>query len=142
MTQWRLAILPILAGVLAGCGGGGGGYATGPGTGTNTNPGSGGNPAGGSSNVVTIANLSFDPGTMTIAAGSSVTWKWNDCSGGDGYGGSSTCVGHNVTFDDGSNVASATQEQGTFNRVFNTKGTFKYHCTIHGPSMSGQIVVQ
>lgn len=140
MTQWRFAILPILTAVLAGCGGGSGGYGTGPSSGPSTNPGGGGDPTGANANVVTISNQSFSPGSMTVSAGSSVTWKWSDCSG-DGYG-YSTCVGHNVTFDDGSNVASATQEQGTFNRVFAAKGTFKYHCSIHGPAMSGQIVVQ
>lgn len=140
MTRWQFAVLPILAAALAGCGGGSGGYGTGPGTGPSTNPGGGGDPAGANANVVTISNQSFSPGSMTVSAGSSVTWKWSDCSS-DGYG-YSTCVGHNVTFDDGSNVASATQEQGTFSRVFTAKGTFKYHCTIHGPAMSGQIVVQ
>jgi plastocyanin len=143
MTQWRLVVFPVLAVILAGCGGGGG-YGTGPtvGPGTGSNPGGGGDPTGSNGNVVTLTNLSFDPSSMTVSAGSSVTWKWNDCSGADGYGGYTGCVAHNVTFDDGSNVASVTQQQGTFTRVFNAKGTFKYHCSIHGQPMSGQIVVQ
>jgi plastocyanin len=139
MRQQRFVIGAILAAALAGCGGAGGGYGTGPGTGSN--PG-GGTTTGGSSNVVTISNQSFAPNAMTVAAGTSVTWKWNDCSGGDGYGSGATCVGHNVTFDDGSGLASATQEQGTFSRTFAAKGTYKYHCTIHGPAMSGEVVVQ
>jgi plastocyanin len=140
MKQFRHALVPILAAVLASCGGGGGGYGTGPGT--TTNPNGGGNTTGSSPNVVTISNMSFGPASMTVAAGTTVTWKWSDCSGGDGYGVGATCVTHSVSFDDGSNVASPTQDQGTFSRTFTAKGTFKYHCAVHGPSMSGEVVVQ
>lgn len=127
----------IVAVALAGCGGaGGGGYATSPGT--------NGNPPGGTSNPVvngTVVNLtdanSFTPSNLGVSAGATVTWKWGQCTG-DGY---STCVSHNVTFDDGSNVASQTQSQGEFSRTFSAAGTYKYHCTIHA-GMTGQVVVQ
>lgn len=83
-------------------------------------------------------NNSFSPSNLGIQAGQKVTWKWGACSS-DGYAG---CVTHNVTFDDGSNEASPTQGTGEYSRTFNTPGTYKYHCTIHGTGMSGQVVVQ
>jgi plastocyanin len=131
-----------LAASLAACGGGGGSsLSTSPG-GT-TNPGGGGTttpPA----NTVTLVNSSFSPNSITVPSGTTVNWKWSDCSGGDGYGGGgATCVTHQIAFDDGSGVISSSQDQGTFSRTFGTKGTFKYHCTIHQASgMTGEVVVQ
>jgi plastocyanin len=66
-----------------------------------------------------------------------VTWTWNTCTG-DGYGGQ-TCVSHSVTFDDG--VTSPTQDTGTYNRTFTAKGTYTYHCLVHGAAMTGTITV-
>ena len=91
---------------------------------------------------MTIGDQSFAPGTVTVPVGTTVTWQWAACTD-NGYGGYAGCVSHNVTFDDGSNVASATQSSGTFSRTFASAGTFKYHCTIHGANvMSGQVVVK
>jgi len=143
MRQMRLVTCFALATALAACGGGGSsGLSTSPG-GNNQNPGATGTtppPA----NLVTLTNQTFSPSTITVAAGSTVNWKWNDCSGGDGYGGGYTnCVMHNVTFDDATGIASTTQDQGTFSRTFATKGTYKYHCSIHGAmGMTGEVVVQ
>jgi plastocyanin len=93
--------------------------------------------------LVTLVNSSFSPSSITVTAGATVNWKWDDCSGGDGYGGGgATCVTHQIAFDDGSGISSASQDQGTFARTFSTKGTYKYHCTIHGAAMSGQVTVQ
>ena len=80
----------------------------------------------------------FTPGTKTVAVGAEVKWAWNSCTG-DAYSGQS-CVSHSVTFDDG--VTSPTQDQGTFSRIFNSAGTYNYHCSIHGAAMSGTITVQ
>ena len=104
---------------LCGCGGGGGGTTTAPmNNGVNTPP-----PIGG----ISVTNNMFSPGTKTVAVGASVQWAWNTCTG-DAYNGQ-TCVQHSVTFDDGS-ASSALQDQGTFNKTFNTAGTFTYHCSV------------
>jgi plastocyanin len=142
MRQLELLACLGLAASLAACGGGGGSsLSTSPG-GT-TNPGGGGTttpPA----NTVTLVNSQFSPNSITVPSGTTVNWKWSDCSGGDGYGGGgATCVTHQIAFDDGSGVISSSQDQGTFSRTFGTKGTFKYHCTIHQASgMTGEVVVQ
>ena len=115
---------------VCGCGGGGSSSTAPKQTGVNTPP-----PAGG----ISVINDSFSPSTKSVAVGTTVKWAWNTCSG-DGYGGTSTCVAHSVTFDDG--PSSATQDQGTFERTFATAGTYNYHCLVHGAAMTGTITVQ
>ena len=142
MHHRRLLVAALAAAAaLSACGGGsdstyGNGPTTNPGT---TNP--GGTTGGVSTNAVVIADQTFNPGVVSVPVGTTVTWEWKACSD-DGYGGYSSCVSHNVTFDDGSNIASSTQSTGTFSRTFNAAGTFKYHCTIHGTAMSGQVTVK
>jgi plastocyanin len=121
--------------LIAGCGGGadGGGYNTSPGTGNNPAPSA-------NTNEITVGMQDFSPSNTTVPKGTTVRWTWNSCSGG-GYGGYAGCVKHNVTFDDGSNTASAVQDSGSFTHTFSAAGTFKYHCAIHGATMSGQVIV-
>ena len=136
MRHSRFLAVPVLALLVAACGGGGGSYSTAPG---------GNNPGGGkdnSPNTVTLTADSFSPNNITVPANTTVTWKWDSCTDAGGYGGYSTCVSHNLSFDDGSNISSGSQSSGTFSRTFTVAGTYKYHCTIHGPAMSGQVVVQ
>jgi plastocyanin len=108
-----------------------GGYSSGPPSQTpgNTTP-----PAGG----ISVSNNAFSPATLNVQVGATVVWAWNTCTG-DPYTGSQTCANHNVIFDDGS-TSSSTQDQGTFSKIFNTAGTFTYHCTLH--PMTGTVVVQ
>ena len=130
-----LVILAVAS--LSACGGGGGGTTAPPpgGGGVNTPP-----PVGG----ISVTNDTFSPGTKTIASGTTLRWAWNSCTGGsDPYGGGNqNCVSHSVTFDDGS-ASSPLQDQGTFDKTFNTPGTYAYHCTVHGSlGMTGTITVQ
>jgi plastocyanin len=134
------AVAAVAAASLSACGGGSdNSYGNGPTSPGNTNP--GGTTTGVNTNNVVIADQSFNPGVVNVPVGTTVTWEWKACSD-DGYGGYSGCVAHNVTFDDGSNIASSTQSAGTFTRTFNAAGTYKYHCTIHGAPMSGQVTVK
>lgn len=129
----QITLLLLLA--AAGCGG----SSTGP---SNNGNNSGNNPPPNTppatSNSVSVTNDYFTPSSTTVTAGTKVTWTWNTCSG-DGYGGQ-TCVSHNILFDDG--ASSGTQESGSWSRTFAAAGTYNYHCTIHGVSMSGTVVVQ
>lgn len=99
-------------------------------------------PAGQSqpANSVGVTNNQFTPGELAVPAGTTVTWNWQTCSGGDGYG-AQTCVAHNVTFD-GGGPNSATQSSGSFARQFSAAGAYPYHCTIHGTAMAGRVVVR
>lgn len=86
---------------------------------------------------VAVTNNAFSPTSLTVAAGTSVQWAWDSCTG-DPYNGQ-TCVSHNIVFDDG--VTSGLLDHGTYSRTFATAGTYPYHCAIHGPAMSGSITV-
>jgi plastocyanin len=76
----------------------------------------------------------FTPSTLTITAGTTVTWK------------NATTVSHTVTSDDSKSFDSGTAnpiaaQSGTFSFTFSTPGTFAYHCEIH-PFMKATIIVQ
>jgi plastocyanin len=80
------------------------------------------------SHTVTLKNIRFHPGNLSINRGDSVTWLWRD-------GGTE----HNVT---GHGFHSRTQAKGSFTVRFTHRGTFNYHCTIHvSEGMKGTIVV-
>jgi plastocyanin len=106
-----------------------------------TPPAAGPGPGGGATGVtVTVSNNDYSPDQVTVARGTTVTWRWDSCTG-DVYGGQ-TCVSHSVTFDDGGPSAAA-RDDGSFARTFANAGTFTYYCTSHGRSvMSGSVVVQ
>ena len=137
----RFSALTVFAVILlagsAPCGGSGG-------SGSNslpTDPGtSGSNTGGGTSHslAVTVMNNAYTPSTTSVAKGSTVQWTWNACQG-DGYGGTE-CTAHSVTFDDG--VTSELQDKGSYTRTFDKAGTYKYHCSVHGAAMSGQVTIE
>jgi plastocyanin len=82
-----------------------------------------------SGHTVVLKEIRFHPGNLTIHHGDSVTWQWRD--GG---------VQHNVTFH---SSHSRTMGHGSYTLHFTRKGTFNYHCTIHGgEGMVGKIVVR
>jgi plastocyanin len=132
MGLLRVVPAALAAWVLISCGSSGG---TEP-TPTNNNPGGGG-PSGVSVNVV---NNDYNPDRVTVTRGTTVTWRWDTCSG-DPYGGQQ-CVAHSVTFDDGGPSAPP-QSEGSFARNFANPGTYTYYCSAHTRGvMSGSVVVQ
>jgi plastocyanin len=78
---------------------------------------------------VVIKGFAFDPASITIKAGESVTWTNQDSP-------THTITADNGEFDSG-NIASG----ATYSFTFAKAGTYPYHCTIH-PSMKGTVVVQ
>jgi plastocyanin len=78
--------------------------------------------------TVSIKNMAFNPASLSVTAGATVTWTNSD-----------TTI-HTVTADDGSFNSGNIAIGATYSRVFNTAGTFSYHCTIH-PEMTGKVMV-
>lgn len=76
--------------------------------------------------VVTIEEMEFKNGIVTVEEGTTVTWVWEDAP-----------VEHNVVFDD---EESPLQAEGTWTRTFEEAGTYEYHCAPH-PFMTGTITV-
>lgn len=88
--------------------------------------------ATGGGNTIAIKNFAFDPGSLTVKAGTTVTWTNQDS------------VPHIVASDTGSPVpfTSGSLPNGApYSFTFKQAGTYTYHCSIH-PSMKGTIVVQ
>jgi plastocyanin len=133
MLSFRAFPVVLAAVVLTSCGSSGG---------TEPAPvaGGGGGGGGGTGVSVTVSNNDYSPSQVSVARGTTVTWRWNSCTG-DGYGGE-VCTSHSVTFDDGGPSAAARTE-GSFARTFASAGNFTYYCTSHGrAAMSGSVAVQ
>jgi len=80
--------------------------------------------------AIKIDNFSFGPATITIPAGSTVTWTNNDD------------VPHVVSSDDNKLFKSkALDTDDRFSFTFTKPGTYNYYCAIH-PKMTAKIVVQ
>ena len=80
-----------------------------------------------SANVVLIENHSFNPASLTIKVGDSVTWTNKDSAS------------HNVIFADFE--SDLMKKEDSFTHTFDTAGTFTYICGPH-PYMEGTIEVQ
>ena len=85
--------------------------------------------AAASTATVQIDNFTFTPATLTVAAGTAVTWKNNDDSP------------HRFGDKDGTFKSAALDTDDTFSHNFATPGVYPYICTIH-PYMAGKIVVK
>lgn len=77
---------------------------------------------------VAIPGQSFDPGSVTVVAGDTVTWT-ND-----------TFMAHTVTANDGSFASAPLLAHLTFSNTFTTAGPHPYHCTLHR-FMQGEVDV-
>lgn len=78
---------------------------------------------------VEIRDSKYNPATLNITRGTTVTWTQRDS------------VPHTVTATSGESFDSGNLNQGqTYSYTFDRSGTFVYGCTIH-PTMSGTIRV-
>jgi plastocyanin len=78
--------------------------------------------------TIPIANYAFGDGTLTVPAGTTVTWVNNDEDG------------HTTTSDTGLWDSSELAPGATFAFTFTDPGTYPYSCLDH-PGMTGAIVV-
>jgi plastocyanin len=96
------------------------------GSGSGGSPGAGGGTSG--DWTVIAKDFAFDPKSIQISAGESVSWLNED---------STT---HNVEGDGG--ISSGDLKPGeSYMKTFKTPGTYNYKCSIH-PSMTGTVVVK
>ncbi|MGH2474370.1 MAG: cupredoxin domain-containing protein [Candidatus Limnocylindrales bacterium] len=85
-------------------------------------------PVSAADEAVTIAGFAFDPASVTVRVGDSVTWTNQDSAA------------HTATAS--GTFASGDLANGqSFTYTFTTAGTFDYICAIH-PTMAGTVVVQ
>ena len=120
------ALIAVLA--VAACGSSGsGGSAASPAASAAASERASAEAAGG--DAVTIQNFAFGPASLSVAAGTTVTWTNADSAA------------HTATADDGSFDSKSIAAGSTFSQTFDTAGTFAYHCSIH-PNMTGTIEVK
>jgi len=80
--------------------------------------------------TVTIRNFTFQPSSLTIKRGTTVTWVNEDS------------VAHTVTSDDSRFPSSGNLNKAeTYQFQFNSPGSFDYHCSPH-PFMKAKINVE
>lgn len=79
--------------------------------------------------AVAIKGFAFNPGSVSVAVGTTVTWTNQDSTA------------HTVTANDGSFDSGPVQPGSSFSHTFTKAGTVAYHCKIH-PSMTATIIVK
>lgn len=91
---------------------------------------SAGGPPPAAASVAATINRTFNPDSVRIAQGGTVTWNFAG-------------LDHNVVFDDvnGRPANIGTTANAAVARTFGTAGTFEYQCTLHA-GMNGKVVVQ
>lgn len=125
-NTWIVAAVLIS---LAGCGG-------------STGPAGGGVTGGGPAGHVVVGNIFFrsasngsqNPAVDTIAAGSSVTWSWNEAG--------SHSIQSTGTPNIFRNSVVMSAANSSYTVTFQNAGTYTYDCGVHGSLMTGRIVVQ
>jgi plastocyanin len=110
----RLTALPVVLVAiltLAGCGSDGGNASA----------------AASTPGTVVVRNLRYSPSTITVDAGDTVTWVFDDGS-----------IPHDVK---GDGFESPKVSDGEWSRTFRTPGSYDYHCSLH-PYMKGTVEVR
>ena len=79
--------------------------------------------------TVQIDNFAFTPATLTVTAGTTVTWKNEDDSP------------HRIGDKNGTFKSAALDTDDSFSYTFAAPGEYPYICTIH-PYMVGKIIVK
>jgi plastocyanin len=84
---------------------------------------------------VQVTSNAFTPGSTKIKVGQTVRWTW--------AGGSHNVVSGSNCTDDGKFKSGAPQAGGTYEKKFETAGTFPYFCEPHcAMNMTGEVVVE
>lgn len=119
MKYARLLVLTgMIVAILAACG-----PAAGPTAGPGVQP-----TQGSATAAVEISGFAFNPATLTVKVGTTVTWTNKDSAA------------HTVASDAGDWISPSIAQGESFSRTFDTAGTFAYHCSVH-PSMKATVVV-
>ncbi len=82
--------------------------------------------------VIDVKNMSYTPASVTIEAGQTVQWRFDDNG-----------LPHDVAGDGALEgvLQSELLTEGTYEYTFDDPGTYTYHCTPH-PMMVGTVIVQ
>ena len=81
------------------------------------------------SHEIIMKSISYEPKTLTIQAGDSVVWD------------NRSYTDHSATEVSAFDTGMVSPGKKSKAIVFSKPGSFKYHCTLHGTSMSGTLTV-
>jgi plastocyanin len=85
----------------------------------------------GAARTVTLKDIAFTPGSLTISKGTTVRFAFRDHD-----------TTHNVTSTGSRRFKTiANRSSGSAARTFRRTGTYRYECTLH-PGMTGRITVR
>ncbi|RYZ80751.1 MAG: plastocyanin, partial [Proteobacteria bacterium] len=81
--------------------------------------------------VVTMKSLSFDPKVVEVKKGESVEWT------------NKSYTDHSATSDESGkfDTGLVAPQKNSKAVVYSVPGTYLYHCSVHGKTMSGRVVV-
>ena len=116
MAHSKILALALITALVASCS-----------SGDSPTGGGGGGGCSGTNSAPKVCDNFYSPGTVTITAGTTVTWTWGGAAN------------HSVTIT--GVPSSGIKSSGTFAHTFSTPGTFTYDCDVHGASMSGTVQV-
>ncbi|MFF0635574.1 cupredoxin family copper-binding protein [Nocardia sp. NPDC004151] len=88
-------------------------------------------PAAPAAVTVNVADMKFSPADITVKAGDTVTWKFDDKAPHAVQGIGDVALGIN----------SPIIRKGEWSHTFTTPGTYRYLCPLH-PDMKGTVTVQ
>ena len=123
MRRFTLLAMLATAAIVLGCGG-----ATSSPTAAPATPTEAASPAGGGSNV-SIVDFAFDPADLTVAVGDTITWT------------NTGSAPHTVNWQDDEPESEQLQSGATYERTFDSAGSFPYVCGIHS-QMTATITVE
>jgi plastocyanin len=78
---------------------------------------------------VVMTGFTYDPATVTIGVGETVTWVNEDAAR------------HDVIADNGEFASDLFGQGQSFSFTFRAAGSYPYHCGVH-PGMTGTVIVQ
>lgn len=87
------------------------------------------NHANATPNEIVITNFSFEPATITVKAGTTVTWVNHDDEP------------HTATANDKSFNSKTLDTGDHFSQQFKAPGIYNYYCALH-PKMTGKVIVK
>jgi len=79
--------------------------------------------------TVEITDFAFQPGSITVAPGSTITWVNDDEEA------------HTITSTEGVFKSEALESAGRFSHTFTKPGTYHYFCALH-PHMRADVIVR
>jgi plastocyanin len=81
------------------------------------------------SGAMSLGSNAFSPNPISVAAGTTVIWKNNDS------------ITHTVTSNTAGQFDMTISAGGSASHLFSAAGSFPYHCSVGGHTMTGTVTV-